>query len=260
MSDHDQRPALDAPAAGFAQDLVDAARENPISTALIGVGALWLFMGGSKVSIFGEARDALGTLSSRVGAPVAGTVARETSSRFSAIRGTIADAGAAGSARVSDAASASKHGVTEAADALTNRLKMGAEHAFDVAADAGSSLYEFAQSAPQRGHAMVEPLEGSLADLWNRQPLILGAIGLAVGASLAAALPQLALEESVLGETAESLKSQAKDVFSDQVSKLGDAFDAVKTKAQQQGLTPERGIKAVLDVVSSISNGTPAHK
>src|SRR3954447_3929819 len=31
---------------GFVQDLSDAARKNPISAALIGMGVLWLFTGG----------------------------------------------------------------------------------------------------------------------------------------------------------------------------------------------------------------------
>ena len=44
---------------GFAQGLADAARENPLSTALIGMGALWLFMGGSRISIFGDVRDTI---------------------------------------------------------------------------------------------------------------------------------------------------------------------------------------------------------
>src|SRR6202012_568180 len=31
-----------------------AVRENPLSAALIGMGALWLFMGGSSISLFGN--------------------------------------------------------------------------------------------------------------------------------------------------------------------------------------------------------------
>jgi len=37
----------------FFDSLQDAVRENPISAALIGMGVLWMFMGGSKTSLFG---------------------------------------------------------------------------------------------------------------------------------------------------------------------------------------------------------------
>ena len=40
-------------AGSFISALQDAARENPVSAALIGMGVLWLFMGGSNTSLFG---------------------------------------------------------------------------------------------------------------------------------------------------------------------------------------------------------------
>ena len=40
-------------AGSFISALQDAARENPVSAALIGMGVLWLFMGGGNTSLFG---------------------------------------------------------------------------------------------------------------------------------------------------------------------------------------------------------------
>src|SRR5436190_16728494 len=37
----------------FVNALQDAVRENPASAALIGMGVLWMFMGGSNTSLFG---------------------------------------------------------------------------------------------------------------------------------------------------------------------------------------------------------------
>src|ERR1700730_9615034 len=37
----------------FVHALKDSVRENPISAALIGMGVLWMFMGGSNTSLFG---------------------------------------------------------------------------------------------------------------------------------------------------------------------------------------------------------------
>ena len=65
----------------FLKDLGDAARRNPVSTALIGMGLLWLFTGGKSVGRAGDlfrsaglnrlpdtAKDALGNVGSRLGA------------------------------------------------------------------------------------------------------------------------------------------------------------------------------------------------
>jgi hypothetical protein len=41
------------PPGDFVSALQDAVRENPISAALIGMGVLWLFTGGSSTSLFG---------------------------------------------------------------------------------------------------------------------------------------------------------------------------------------------------------------
>src|ERR1700747_1782224 len=43
----------------FVNSLQDAARENPVSAALIGMGVLWLFMGGSNTSLFGGGRKSI---------------------------------------------------------------------------------------------------------------------------------------------------------------------------------------------------------
>ena len=109
---------------------------------------------------------------------------------------------------------------------------------------------------PQRGRKLVVPLQQGLADLWDRQPLILGALGLAIGASLAAALPHLAVEDGIFGEAGEKLKTQAKSVFSDQAAKAGNMIDAVTTEAQRQGLTPGSAKQAMRNVAGAIEPET----
>jgi hypothetical protein len=51
-----EAPAMRGPHANrddLMTSLTDAVRENPVPAALIGMGALWLFMGGGNMSLFG---------------------------------------------------------------------------------------------------------------------------------------------------------------------------------------------------------------
>ena len=49
-----------------------------------------------------------------------------------------------------------------------------------------------------------------IADTFEQQPLLLGAIGLAVGAGIAAALPGTAAENRLMGDTSDVVKSEVK--------------------------------------------------
>jgi hypothetical protein len=83
--------------------------------------------------------------------------------------------------------------------------------------------------------------------------LALGAIGLAIGAGIAAALPSTDIENSYLGETSKTLKSKATEIAGQQIDKAATvAATVVETaadEARRQGLTIE-GAKAAMDDLS----------
>ena len=70
----------------------------------------------------------------------------------------------------------------------------------------------------------------NLTELFRAQPLALGAIGLAIGAGIAAALPGTDVENSYLGEVSETVKSKTAEIAGQQVDKAAalanDAMDA----------------------------------
>ena len=77
-------------------------------------------------------------------------------------------------------------------------------------------------------------VRGNLTDLFKAQPLALGAIGLAIGAGIAAALPTTEIENSYLGETSETLKSKAAEIAGEQIEKATTlATDVVETVAEE---------------------------
>src|SRR4051812_32995663 len=74
----------------FVNALQDAVRENPISAALIGMGVLWMFMGGSNTSLFGGAgRKSIFRMAGQ-GAEEAGDAVRDTAARVGSSVGSVA--------------------------------------------------------------------------------------------------------------------------------------------------------------------------
>lgn len=85
--------------------------------------------------------------------------------------------------------------------------------------------------------------QSNIADLMDRQPLVLGALGFGVGAAMAAALPSTAVETDFLGQTSADLQARAREIagrVTDRAADLADGVTAAITnEAQAQGLTAE---------------------
>jgi hypothetical protein len=214
----------------FLKDVGDAARRNPVSTALIGMGLLWLFTGGKSVGRAGDlfrsaglnrlpdtAKDALGNVGSGLAA-------------------------GAGSAR-------------DIANSTLSKVREGAASSFDQASD-------FAQSMRERD--ALQAARENLTELFRAQPLALGAIGLAIGAGIAAALPGTDVENSYLGEVSETVKSKTAELAGQQVDKAAtlatDAMDAAADEARRQGLTVDGARAAVQDVTDRAGRVVDAAK
>jgi hypothetical protein len=101
---------------------------------------------------------------------------------------------------------------------------------------------------------MIGSVRSNLAELFRTQPLALGAVGLAIGAGIAAALPSTEVEAEYFGETSDAFKGQAKEFAAEQTERaktIADSVvDAVSEEARNQGLTIEAA-KSAAGVMSS---------
>jgi hypothetical protein len=116
---------------------------------------------------------------------------------------------------------------------------------------------QYARSVPETGTDMIDSFRSSLTDVLERQPLALGAIGLAIGAGIAAALPPTELEAEYLGETSETVKEKASQFAAEKAARAKavaeEAFTAAAEEARNQGLTVE-GVKSAASDVSEKAN------
>jgi hypothetical protein len=113
---------------------------------------------------------------------------------------------------------------------------------------------------------------GSQANDWindtvSRNPLMVGALGLAVGAVIAAALPSTRQEDQFLGSAADDLKRKAGDAALEGVEMAkdlaADVYNEVGDRAHEQGLSAN-GVadfagqvgEKVKAVVASVTGGS----
>jgi len=181
----------------FVRDLADSIRQNPTAAALISMGVCWLLMGGNRTSLFA------GTAGSSDGSGAISTTLSNLGSRIG--QGAGAGAGAA-AARVSDTASAAASQISDGVTAATSTVG-------GLVSRTGSAIQETSRA----GYGFARTVQNDLSALFERQPFVLGAVGLAIGAGIAAAFPTTEVESRIAGETSEWVKKHTRSFASEQV-------------------------------------------
>jgi hypothetical protein len=201
----------------FVQDLRDAATRNPVSAALIGMGVLWMLTGAKSPAAAGRA---------------------------------LRSAGVDG---IPDALDNVRAGLKEKAGSVAETATSTLEAVRERGASTIDNVVDYGRGAMTEPGAMLENARDGLSELFRAQPLALGAIGLAIGAGIAAALPKTDVEAAYLGEASKTVKTQAAEIAGQQVEKATalatDVVEAAAAEARKQGLTPE-GAKAAADNVT----------
>jgi hypothetical protein len=217
----------------FLQDLGDAVRKNPLSAALIGMGVLWLFTGSRPVETAGDFVRNAGL--DRIPHPAGNA--------FDAARSTVRSGTDAIGERVASVKGAAREGA-----ALDNVTRYGRDYA-----DRAS---EYVTSIPGTSAEIFDTVRSNLSDVFRVQPFALGAIGIAIGAGIAAALPATQLETDYFGETTDTVKAKAAEFAAEQTNRVTmvaeNVVDAVTKEARKQGLTLENAKSAAGDISAKI--------
>jgi hypothetical protein len=181
--------------ASFFDSLVTAVRENPLAAALIGGGAFWLLAGDVKLKSAARSATAAAT-------PMVDIGARKVRAAASELQRTAApptapemdyDESIGGGETLREAGSAASEAMSGAADKIRDRFDEGVAYARENLGKPGKEALTKAQS--------------SLADVLERQPLVLGVLGLAVGAAIAGAFRTSDLENEWIGEVSDDVKA-----------------------------------------------------
>jgi hypothetical protein len=211
-----------------------AIRENPLAAGLIGAGIAWMLFGGTK---------GLGT---------AASVATNVAARAGSAATTAGNAVTDGLTKVGSKAASMKDAASEivgsVASIVPDMSLPDTERASEVGADARSMISEQLTSAAAKGSEYGKVLQSKLSESLERQPLLLGAIGLAVGAGIASTFGSTAVEGSLMGEQGAPVREKLQGLAGDIKDRASKVVADVKEEAGRQGLTAERAKNVAADI------------
>ncbi|TYB87010.1 DUF3618 domain-containing protein [Oceaniovalibus sp. ACAM 378] len=203
---------------------------------------------------FGDKARATGDTAGNRVSSVAGSV----SDTASGVANTVSDKASGAVHAVSDAAARAKDGVHHAGDAVASgvrgardRVAEATEHAADRAAALRARLSEGTEALSEEArerviaarHRAMEARDAAArytrqgreraVDLFEEQPLIAGALAIAVGAAIGAALPRTRTEDRYFGEQSDELIEEAERIFAEERAKVTEVAHAAMDEAKQ---------------------------
>ncbi|HUG62057.1 MAG TPA: DUF3618 domain-containing protein [Methylomirabilota bacterium] len=267
--------------ADFTRNLGRSVRDNPVPVALIGAGIGWLMLsdrcGGDgrrrprytadelytdpdrhHVHVDGDDRPGIASrasgAASRMGSSVSGAThgARD---RAGAMASSASEAAYAAGERVSESAASVRDRARRMSHGVGDRLSDTASAVGDYASAAGEKMRHAGEGVRHGGERLWDASAGagrSVSRAVEDQPLILGAVGLVVGAMIGAALPGSRTENRLFGSAADRVKSTAKSMARDGLSEAGhvasDAVSEVGRTLDEHGLSG-RGLRETVGAV-----------
>jgi hypothetical protein len=225
-------------AAPMVDRLNDAIRDNPLAAGLIGAGLAWMLFGAKGLgAAAGLAKDAAaGTVSA------VGTVGGATAEGLRSAGKATASAARGAASTLADGAASIVPDI-EVPD--TARLS-------DAAAEAASVLSDGLKSVTSAGSEYSRVLKSRLSDSLERQPLLLGAIGLALGAGIASSFATTKAEQEWIGERGAQAREAMQGALNEAKDRAQEVLSEVQEEASRQGLTVEAAKEAASSVASKV--------
>ena len=181
--------------AEFTSQLGRTVRDNPLPVALVGIGLAWLMLNGRR-------EPAAGAAAGRASAPPerAGADARDDFGR--------------------PLQTSSTTGAAPQRPTTAERL--------------GAKAGQLAQAARDQAAQAADATRDSARRLADEQPLVVAALGVAVGAVLGAMLPRTRREDELLGDTRDELLGSARSTLREQAGQLREPAERVMEHATQE--------------------------
>ncbi len=219
------RPVIDG--------LNQAIRENPLAAGLIGAGVAWMLLGAKG---FGTVAGAVGGAATKA--------ASATASAGGAVADAVTNAGAGVVSAVKQAAPD-----LSVASIVPDISAPDTEKTWNIIADAGGALKDRVNAGAAAGRQYGSVLQSRLSESFERQPLLLGAVGLALGAGIAATFATTDAETEWLGQAGTAVRDKVREVAKDVTDRAEKVASEVQDEAARQGLT----LDAAKDAASRIT-------
>jgi hypothetical protein len=213
---------------GFIDNLVSAVRDNPLAAALIGGGAFWLLVGNEKLKNAANSATAATSLLANSGAQNMRTAA--PSLRRTAAPPTVPEMDHDGTFHVGESLRAEASSAADAVSGTADKVKNLFDESSAYARDKMSNL-----GNPLPGKSAFSGAQSSLASILESQPLVLGVVGLAIGAAVAGAFRGSDIENEWLGETSDRVKADLSTRAEAVSQSIREASDTLKAELGDAG-------------------------
>ncbi len=187
-----------------------------------------------KQGLTSKARDAASGAGESIAGAASGAsqAARNAGSSAAETAKNAASAVSNAGKSVADGAHDLASSASERAAALRARLAEGTENLSEEARNRVIAAREKAVEARNAASSYARQGRDRAADIFEDQPLIAGALAVALGAAVGAALPRSRVEDQYLGETSDQLMHDAERIFAEEKQKLGRVAQAATDEAK----------------------------
>ncbi|HEY4541784.1 MAG TPA: DUF3618 domain-containing protein, partial [Noviherbaspirillum sp.] len=227
--------------ADFGSNLGAAVRENPVPVALIGVGIAWMMAQSRQQRMRTSHAYSRDFYESEAGMDYDPTYVSAT-----------ADTGPSRMERAKDAIGDAKSRVSESVSGTSERLREKASNLREKASDITSRARDAVSGARERISTTASSGRARMSDLSQRsqqqyyrarqgfgtmaeeQPLVLGAIGIAIGALIGSMMPATRREDEMMGHMRDDLLDRAKEASREHAQTLKESARRVAETAKEE--------------------------
>ncbi|MFD2739144.1 DUF3618 domain-containing protein [Sulfitobacter aestuarii] len=156
----------------------------------------------------------------------------------------------AGVSNLKQRAGETAHAAQERAARLRQRLSEGTENLSEEARQRVIAAREAALDARRRASEAMAHSSRQAAELYDSQPLIAGALAVAVGAAIGGALPRTRTEDDLMGAQSDRLIEEAERIYREEREKAGAVVEAAKDEA----------VKIAKETRENLDSGAPGDK
>ncbi|HEY2051501.1 MAG TPA: DUF3618 domain-containing protein [Caulobacteraceae bacterium] len=206
--------------------LLDQARRNPMAVAVVGAGLVWLMKSSDQDrGVAHAAREGarhFGRQTQDLGEDL-GRRAHDMGQSLSRSTHDLQD-------QASERVSQVKEKVSDMKDQVGDAVAHAREAGRSAAGKVTSSAQNSAQLAQETGRWFGQIIE----DVVREEPLILGAVGVAVGFAIGSALPRTSVEDQTLGQAHDSLVEKGREVVHETLEQAGNVAEAAYAAAREE--------------------------
>lgn len=220
-------------------NLKHQARDNPLALALVGGGLAWLMSGSGTPAARPATRPAprsahaTGTGVSGAGVRTSGATASPGDVAHSA-RTSMTDGAKRMGAAVGDASAGAGHAASHAVHAAGDAADAAGDYLRDRLHEASDYVHDGAEQIGTAASEIGGKARSTFLDALEREPLVIGALGLAVGAAIGAMLPPSRVEERYLGATGAKAREGVQSALSEGAARARHVAEEVTAAARKQ--------------------------